>query len=139
MWFSKTEGISIDSLYHELNNRFPYYFPDDIYNQADELEQIIQVFIENSPEEIEDDTKRGLMYVWQIAINGTVIIGRTWDEFLNLLKEVSDYFELGEDKRMIIFVHSLAFEFQWLKNLMKWVKVFAIVHYCLSASRARSI
>ena len=52
VWFSKTEGISIDSLYHELNNRFPYYFPDDIYNQADELEQIIQVFIENSPEEI---------------------------------------------------------------------------------------
>ena len=90
VWFSKTEGISIDSLYHELNNRFPYYFPDDIYNQADELEQIIQVFIENSPVEIEDDTKRGLMYVWQIAINGTVIIGRTWDEFLNLLKEVSD-------------------------------------------------
>ena len=115
VWFSKTEGISIDSLYHELNNRFPYYFPDDIYNQADELEQIIQVFIENSPEEIEDDTKRGLMYVWQIAINGTVIIGRTWDEFLNLLKEVSDYFELGEDKRMIIYVHNLAFEFQWLK------------------------
>lgn len=126
VWFSKTEGISIDSLYHELNNRFPYYFPDDIYNQADELEHIIQVFIENSPEEIEDDTKRGLMYVWQIAINGTVIIGRTWEEFLNLLKEVSDYFELGEDKRMIIFVHSLAFEFQWLKNLMKWIKVFAI-------------
>ena len=126
VWFSKTEGISIDSLYHELNNRFPYYFPDDIYNQADELEQIIQVFIENSPEEIEDDTKRGLMYVWQIAINGTVIIGRTWEEFLNLLKEVSDYFDLGEDKRMIIFVHNLAFEFQWLKNLMKWLKVFAI-------------
>lgn len=126
VWFSKTEGISIDSLYHELNNRFPYYFPDDIYNQADELEQIIQVFIENSPEEIEDDTKRGLMYVWQIAINGTVIIGRTWEEFLNLLKEVSDYFDLGEDKRMIIFVHNLAFEFQWLKNLMQWEKVFAI-------------
>ena len=126
VWFSKTEGISIDSLYHELNNRFPYYFPDDIYNQADELEQIIQVFIENSPEEIEDDTKRGLMYVWQIAINGTVIIGRTWEEFLNLLKEVSDYFELGEDKRMIIFVHNLSFEFQWLKNLMQWNKVFAI-------------
>ena len=126
VWFSKTEGISIDSLYHELNNRFPYYFPGDIYNQADELEQIIQVFIENSPEEIEDDTKRGLMYVWQIAINGTVIIGRTWEEFLNLLKEVSDYFELGEDKRMIIFVHNLSFEFQWLKNLMQWNKIFAI-------------
>ena len=126
VWFSKTEGISIDSLYHELNSRFPYYFPDDIYNQADELEQIITVFIENTPDEIEDDNKRAVMYVWQLAINGTVIIGRTWDEFLKLMKQISDHFALDESKRMIVFVHNLAFEFQWLKNLMQWSKVFAI-------------
>lgn len=126
VWFSKTEGISIDSLYHELNNRFPYYFPNDIYNQADELEQIITVFIENSPEEVIDDDKRAVMYVWQIAINGHVIIGRTWDEFLQLLDQISKHFSLDEGKRMVIFVHNLAFEFQWLKNLMQWKKVFAI-------------
>lgn len=126
VWFSKTEGISIDSLYHELNNRFPYYFPDDIYNQADELEQIIKVFIENSPEEIEDNTKRGIMYVWQLAINGTVIIGRTWDEFKAILEQISRQFDLSEDKRMIIFVHNLSFELQWMLNLFTWKKVFAV-------------
>lgn len=126
IWFSKNEGISIDSLYHELNSRYPYYFPDDIYNQADELEKIITIFIENSPEEIEDNTKRSVMYVWQLAINGTVIIGRTWDEFIQLLDQVHNHFELDESKRMIIFVHNLAFEFQFLKNLMQWQKVFAI-------------
>lgn len=126
IWFSKTEGISIDSLYHELNNRFPYYFPDDIYNQADELEQIITVFIENAPEDVIDDDKRAVMYVWQIAINGHVIIGRTWDEFIQMMQQISDHFGLGEDKRMIVFVHNLSFEFQWLKNLMQWKKVFAI-------------
>ena len=126
VWFSKTEGISIDSLYHDLNSRFPYYFPDDIYNQADELEQIIQVFIDNSPEEIEDDTKRGIMYVWQLAINGTVIIGRTWDEFKALLEQISRHFNLAEDKRMVIFVHNLSFEMQWMLNLFNWNKVFAV-------------
>ena len=126
IWFSKTEGISIDSLYHDLNSRFPYYFPDDIYNQADELEQIITIFIENSPEEIEDNTKRSIMYVWQLAINGTVIIGRTWDEFIQLLTQISNHFELDESKRMIIFVHNLAFEFQFLQHLFQWNKVFAV-------------
>ena len=126
VWFSKTEGISIDSLYHDLNSRFPYHFPDDIYNQADELEQIIKVFIENSPEEIEDDSKRALMYVWQIAINGTVIIGRTWDEFTALLKQISNHFKLSEDKRMVIFVHNLSYEMQFMLNIFNWKKVFAV-------------
>lgn len=126
VWFSKTEGISIDSLYHELNNRFPYYFPDDIYNIADELEQIITVFIENTPEEVEDDDKRGIMYVWQLAINGTVIIGRTWEEFTAILTQISNHFGLCEDKRMIVFVHNLAFEFQWMAKLFTWLKVFAV-------------
>ena len=126
VWFSKTEGISIDSLYHDLNSRFPYYFPDDIYNIADELEQIITVFIENTPEEVEDDDKRGIMYVWQLAINGTVIIGRTWEEFIAILTQISNHFELCEDKRMIVFTHNLAFEFQWISKLFTWLKVFAV-------------
>ena len=27
IYFSKNEGISVDTLYHELNNEYPYYFP----------------------------------------------------------------------------------------------------------------
>ena len=85
IWFSKTEGISVDSLYHELSETYPYYFPDDIWNTSDMLEQIVTVFLENSPEREDQDTKRSIMYVWQLAINGTVIIGRTWEEFLQLM------------------------------------------------------
>lgn len=126
IYFSKSEGISIDSLYHELISRFPWYFDEDLYNPADELEKIIEVFYENAPVEETDDDKRCIMYVWQIAINGTVIIGRTWNEFLELCNQISNYFELSEDKRMIFFVHNLSFEMQWLLNLFKWKKVFAI-------------
>ena len=126
IYFSKTEGISIDSLYHELNSRFPYYFDEDIINPADQLEQIIKVFLENSPQDIEDDTKRCCMYVWQLAINGKVIIGRTWDEFIGLMDQISKIFELDAGRRMICFVHNLSFEFQFIKNLFTWNKVFAI-------------
>lgn len=126
MYFSKTDGIRIDSLYHDLNNQFPYYFPEDIYNQADQLEKIISVFYDNMPghhDEIDD--KRAIMYVWQVAINGTVIIGRTWEEFINLCTEISQEFCLCDSRRMIFWVHSLAYEFGFIKDLFKWSKVFA--------------
>ena len=126
IWFSKTEGISVDSLYHELSETYPYYFPDDIWNTSDMLEQIVTVFLENSPEREDQDTKRSIMYVWQLAINGTVIIGRTWDEFLQLMDQIREHFDLGEHKRMLIFVHNLSFEMQFIKNLFTWSKVFAI-------------
>ena len=126
IYFSKNEGISVDSLYHELNNEYPYYFPDDIINPSDMLERIIDVFNENCPEKVIDDEKRGVMYVWQLAINGRVIIGRTWDEFVTILDQISEHFGLNKNKRMIVFVHSLSFEFQWMQHYFEWEKVFAV-------------
>lgn len=126
LYFSKSEGTRIDSLYHDLNSQFPYYFPDDIYNVADQLEKIITVFYDNMPgHKDEIDDKRALMYVWQVAINGTVIIGRTWEEFINLCNEISEEMRLNDSRRMIFWVHNLAYEFAFLSHLFKWKKVFA--------------
>ena len=69
MWFSKTEGVRIDTLDHDLNSQFPYYFPEDIYNKADQLEQIKTVFWDKAPEDKEPDDERAVMYVSQLAIN----------------------------------------------------------------------
>ena len=90
------------------------------------LEQIVTVFLENSPEREDQDTKRSIMYVWQLAINGTVIIGRTWEEFLQLMDQISQHFDLGEHKRMLIFIHNMSFEMAFLAPLFNWSKVFAI-------------
>ena len=126
IYFSKVDGISIDSFYHELTSLFPYYFSEDIINPYDQLTRIIEVFNDNAPERIETDNKRALMYVWQIAINGRVIIGRTWDQFIKLLTDISTKLGLNDHKRIIIWVHSLKFEFQFMKDYFKWKKVFAI-------------
>lgn len=126
LYFSKHEGIAPDVLYSELSEQFPYYFPDDIINPFDQLCRIIDVFIENSPEKPEEETKRALMYVWQIAINGKVIIGRTWEEFSEMLDAISKHLALDPKRRLIIWVHNLAFEFQFMKDLFTWEKVFAI-------------
>lgn len=42
LWISK-DGSGIDQIYAELNEMYPHLFPDDIWNQADQLKQISDV------------------------------------------------------------------------------------------------
>lgn len=66
------------------------------------------------------------MYAWVLGINGRCTRGRTWDEFLELINKIVDKYELSDKRRMIIYVHNLAYEFQWFKKYFKWSKVFAL-------------
>lgn len=70
--------------------------------------------------------KRSIMYIWQLAINGRVIIGRTWSEFLYVIGHIANNLETSKHKRLIIYVHNLSFEFQFIRKLFEWDKVFAI-------------
>ena len=70
--------------------------------------------------------KCSLMYVWQFGINGYVIIGRTWEEFINMIQTLSVELETGKDRRVIIYVHNLSYEFQFIRELFEWEKVFSI-------------
>lgn len=72
--------------------------------------------------------KRAIMYVWQFGINGTVIIGRTWDEFKDLLSQLSEAMELDSKRRLLVYVHNLGYEFQFMRNQLHFQNknVFAI-------------
>lgn len=70
--------------------------------------------------------KCGIMYVWQFGINGYVFIGRNWFEFIELLNEIIETFDISINKRLIIYVHNLSFEFQFIRKLFKWYEVFSI-------------
>lgn len=70
--------------------------------------------------------KHGTMYIWQLGINGSVLYGRTWEEFGIVLDELVDYLGLNTFKRLIIYVHNLGYEFQWFRKYFEWDKVFAI-------------
>ena len=65
------------------------------------------------------------MYAWVFGFNGRCIRGRTWGEFLDVYNYVVETLELNQKRRLIIYVHNLAYEFQWFKDLFKWDKVFA--------------
>lgn len=60
------------------------------------------------------DGVSGFMYIWQFCINGICIYGRRWEEFSQLLRILQEY----TNARLIIYVHNLAFEFQFMRQLL---------------------
>ena len=74
----------------------------------------------------EKNEKVAIMYIWQLGINGAVLYGRTWDEFRDALNRIQYKFGLTNSRRLLVYVHNLAFEFQFIKDQMSWDKVFAL-------------
>lgn len=68
--------------------------------------------------------KHACMYNWQFALGEMVVMGRTWDEWLNLLYALHTVLELSEKKRLPIYVHNLGYEFQFIRKLIHWDKCF---------------
>ncbi len=71
-------------------------------------------------------SKCAIMYVWTFGLFGKIMIGRTWDELVNVLNALARILVLSYDKRLICYVHNFAYEFQWMRKWFEWEKVFAI-------------
>lgn len=73
----------------------------------------------------EGDEKRAIMYEWTFGINGLVIIGRYWDEFIELINNISSLLQTSLSQRLIVYIHNLAFEFQFICKRFSWDRIFA--------------
>lgn len=67
---------------------------------------------------------KSFMYHWQFCLVDKVIFGRTWQEFLEFLDELKSNFSLSQNKRIVCYVHNLAFEWQFLKSYIKPTEYF---------------
>ena len=74
-----------------------------------------------------DDIEQSVMYIWQWQF-GTdyTVIGRTWEEFLDLQQRIKAV--LPADSWLVVYVHNLSYEFQFLKGVYQFVPddIFAI-------------
>jgi hypothetical protein len=71
--------------------------------------------------------EQSVMYVWAFQFDEQfTIIGRTWQEFLELCKKIVQY--MGEDEYLCVFVHNLSYEFQFLRGIYQFKpeEVFAL-------------
>lgn len=73
-----------------------------------------------------DGEKTAIMYEWSFCIYGAVIIGRTWYEFITMINTLSRILQLNDEKRFLIFVHNLSYEFQFLRKHFTFNKVFSM-------------
>ena len=63
-----------------------------------------------------DAIEQSIMYIWQFQLDefGTVI-GRTWDEYEYFMHNL--LLTLAEDETLVIYVHNLSYEFQFLRGI----------------------
>jgi len=74
-----------------------------------------------------EDINQSVMYIWQWQFGEDyTVIGRTWEEFLDLQKRIKEV--LPEDRWLVVYVHNLSYEFQFLKGIYAFTPedVFAV-------------
>lgn len=73
-----------------------------------------------------DNEKCAYMYVWQFGIRDLVIYGRTWAQFDDMINTFVECLGISENRKMVIYVHNLSFEFGFICSRYKWQKVFCV-------------
>lgn len=73
-----------------------------------------------------EQEKTAIMYEWSFGIYGAVIIGREWSEFVSMIKTLCTELKLTNEKRLIIYVHNLSYDFQFMRKWLEWDTVFSI-------------
>lgn len=71
---------------------------------------------------------QSVMYIWQWQFGDKcTVIGRTWYDLRRFLEELK---EILQDNRLVIFVHNLSFEFQYLSGIFDFAPddVFCMDH-----------
>lgn len=72
-----------------------------------------------------DGKKGSCMYLWGFGLNGLVLQGRTWQEFELFMLQLCLRLNLNKYRRLIVGVHNLGYEFQYIRKHFSWYKVFA--------------
>ena len=74
---------------------------------------------------IDDEHKYAWIYIFQIMIGDTFITCRTFDELADVFTNLKITYGLNEKKRLIIYVHNLSFEFQFMRTEFRFSECLA--------------
>lgn len=74
---------------------------------------------------VDGEKPYGFMYQWQFCIDTEVCFGRTWESFQRLLRRMRDAISFNPVIKWVVYVHQLAFEFQFMQNFITPTSIFA--------------
>lgn len=73
-----------------------------------------------------NEEKVACMYIWQFGFDNTAVYGRTWDDFTMWMNTLHRVLKLSDNNlKLIVYVHNLGYEFQFLKGQYNISKLFA--------------
>ena len=115
-----SEFIEYINQLSQVNNSVNTYKKISYYNLSCAFDIETTSFISDYSEKV------AIMYEWTLGINGRCVIGRTWEEFIGIINRISEILNLNINNRLVIYVHNLAYEFQFMRKHFNWHKVFSI-------------
>lgn len=76
----------------------------------------------------EDGDKFAFMYIWMLGIGhqNKVVYGRTWGELQGFIANIIERLELTNEYRLVIYIHNMGYEFQFMRHYFQWSEVFAV-------------
>ena len=75
---------------------------------------------------VKNGEKKATMYIGAIDINHVIYFFRSWNELIEVMDALYEFFRLSDNKRLLIYVHNLSYEFQFMRKWFAWDKVFAL-------------
>lgn len=98
---------------YRLKNTDTYISNDDFQKISDKNKKLYE--------------KIAFMYIWQFGYKDYQVIGRKWSEFEQLVNILHSVFQTEYNKRhVVIYVHNLSYEFQFISKRFNFTEVFAI-------------
>ena len=84
--------------------------------------------IETSSVTLDGDKKFAFMYEWTFGISDKehICYGRTWEEFLEFCQFLQDELGLDENNILVVYIHNMGYEFQFMRKYFNWLNVFAV-------------
>lgn len=129
MTFSLGEGLISNAEFLKNVSRYAESFPvvtkrtkresqsTDYYNIPCAFDIEVSSFYMN-------EVKCASMYIWQFGLWNWVTYGRTWEEYQKLILSLHIVLGLGSNRKLVCYVHNLAYEFQFIRKRFKWDNVF---------------
>ena len=75
---------------------------------------------------LQGDRHLGFMYHWQFSLAGEgsayIFMGRTWDQFDDFIRKLSDRYELSDNRRIVCWIANAGFEFQYIRKRFTWAE-----------------
>ena len=118
-------GDSVDNLLYNTTRKYNYHTKASI----EYLNIECSFDIETTSTYTKDGKKFSFMYLWGFGMgeHGEYLsYGRTWEEFKELLDYISNELNIHINRRLVIYVHNLGYEFQFFRNLFEWETVFSV-------------